>query len=806
MPLYSGASTKTSWRPGPRRPISLLPIFIMAGMSVRACGYMPLRAPTPRAHAPIKHSTLGARVPVGAMPCLVGARFPPSRGGFVGARWLHRGSVQLWVSAPQFEHDLLEGLNPEQRCAVTAPPGPMLVLAGPGSGKTRVLTSRIGFLMRHGALPSTIVAVTFTNKAANEMRNRIKKVLGIKHDSKLQVTVGTFHRVCLDILREFGHHVGLECNFLIFNADQQKELVIQAMGELGISTEKMKPIVLTSAISNLKSQNLGPQSAAEFQRSGQAPWNPKFVNTVQRVYEIYQEELRRSNAVDFDDILLFTLRLLQQYPGVTAELQARWQHLLVDEWQDTNVPQYSLVQLLAAPSGGRVLPSVFVVGDADQSIYGWRGADFTNVERFQKEFTADRILLQHNYRSTSTIVEAAQSVIEKNAGRVDKTMISTNPGGALVKLHEVWDDQEEASFVARQSKRLVESGVLLAGYREIAVMYRTNQQSRMMEEQFVRNGVPYQLIGATKFYERREVKDLLAYLRVLANPDDSVSLLRIINVPPRGIGKATVDRVQVLATLWGCSVFQAVKHLSESRQDDVPSATAVADRESDGEAKFSLENLDEAMASLTSALESLPETPARGERGGGRQDQERQLGPTQRAAMQAGLKDRALNSLVCFWEVLETLREGAALCTPAETLELVIAVSQFQDHLMKDESFDERWANIGELSKASGRVTEPGIEGLVLFLEEVALVAGDDNELEEEIKLDIDVKKDPCVKLMTLHSSKGLEFDVVFMVGMVEGKLPHDKCSKTLDEVEEVRVVSAHCNTPQLTAPHCYTL
>jgi len=215
--------------------------------------------------------------------------------------------------------------------------------------------------------------------------------------------------------------------------------------------------------------------------------------------------------VDFDDILLFTLRLLQQYPGVTAELQARWQHLLVDEWQDTNVLQYSLVQLLAAPSGGRVLPSVFVVGDTDQCIYGWRGSDSTNVERFKKEFTSNRILLQHNYRSTSTIVEAAQSVIEKKAGRVDKTMISTNPGGDLVKLHEVWDDQEEATFVACQSKWLVESGVLLAGYCEIAVMYRTNEQSRMIKEQFVRNGVPCELIGATKLYELREVKDLLAY-------------------------------------------------------------------------------------------------------------------------------------------------------------------------------------------------------------------------------------------------------------------------------------------------------
>jgi DNA helicase-2/ATP-dependent DNA helicase PcrA len=311
------------------------------------------------------------------------------------------------MESPQSE-DLLQGLNDAQKTAVQAPPGPMIVLAGPGSGKTRVLTSRIAFLIMHGAAPGSIVAVTFTNKAANEMRKRIKNVLGIKHDSELHVTVGTFHRVCLDILREYGYLDGLEPNFLIFDADQQKQLVVQAMEELGISTEAVQPNTIRFAISNLKSQNLVPERAAEFINRDGAVWNPKFIKTVQRVYECYQQELQRSNAVDFDDILLFTLRLLQGHPEVTAQLQHRWHHLLVDEWQDTNVPQYSLISLLAAASGGRATPSVFVVGDADQSIYGWRGADFTNVGRFEKDFSAHRILLQHNYRSTSTIVEASR--------------------------------------------------------------------------------------------------------------------------------------------------------------------------------------------------------------------------------------------------------------------------------------------------------------------------------------------------------------------------------------------------------------
>ena len=294
-------------------------------------------------------------------------------------------------------------------------------------------------------------------------------------------------------------------------------------------------------------------------------------------------------------------------------------------WQDTNLPQYALIQKLAAPSGGRASASVFVVGDADQSIYGWRGADFTNVERFSADFGAGRILLETNYRSTSTIVQAAQSIIERNAGRIDKRMISSKAGGAPIRLHQVWGDQDEATFVAQQAKRLVESGAVAAGFREISVMYRTNQQSRIMEEMFVRNGVPYQLIGATKFYERREVKDLLAYLRVLANPDDSVSLLRIINVPTRGIGKATLERLQGLASMWGCSVFQALMRLRDCRR----ASAAAEERESEdtldddvgrdddkqtgagagagmGYPEYSVDDLDAAMASLETALQNMP--------------------------------------------------------------------------------------------------------------------------------------------------------------------------------------------------------
>ena len=478
-------------------------------------------------------------------------------------------------------------------------------------------------------------------------------------------------------------------------------------------------------------------------------------------------------------------------------------------WQDTNLPQYALIQQLAAPSGGRASASVFVVGDADQSIYGWRGADFTNVERFSADFGAGRILLETNYRSTSTIVQAAQSIIERNAGRIDKRMISSKAGGAPIRLHQVWGDQDEATFVAQQAKRLVESGAVAAGFREISVMYRTNQQSRIMEEMFVRNGVPYQLIGATKFYERREVKDLLAYLRVLANPDDSVSLLRIINVPTRGIGKATLERLQGLASMWGCSVFQALMRLRDCRR----ASAAAEERESEdtldddvgrgddkqtgagagagvGYPEYSVDDLDAAMASLETALQNMPAGGGGvGVRGGAgaRGGAGRQMGAAERAALQAGLKERAVASLERFSDVMVTLREGASLCSPAETLDLVIQVIDFKEHLNKDETFDDRWANVGELCKAAARTDEAGIDGLALFLEEVALVAGDDSITEESIDLDLDVKKDPRVKLMTLHSSKGLEFDVVFMTGLVEGQLPHVRSMKSVDEVEEER-------------------
>jgi DNA helicase-2/ATP-dependent DNA helicase PcrA len=419
--------------------------------------------------------------------------------------------------------DVLQGLNQAQQQAVSAPFGPLLVLAGPGSGKTRVLTHRVGFLLGSGESASSILTVTFTNKAANEMRKRIKGMLGIKNDSDLEITVGTFHGVCMKILREHGSLVGLEPGFTIFDAGQQKELVEQAMLELNWDTEKFKPAAIRGDISKLKSEGLPPEECmssstimtAAIRGEQQRKLREGYMQRVGSVYQLYQAELAKSNAVDFDDLLLKTKTLLQLYDDVRDELRSRWKHVLVDEWQDTNSPQYDLVKLLA---GEGDMPSVLVVGDVDQSIYGFRGADIRNIYRFEDDFRGvRRILLEHNYRSSANIVGCAQAVIEKSIQRVNKGMITTKQEGQSVKVREAYDETDEAEFVARKTRFLVEGEEVEGGYREVAVMYRTNQQSRILEEQFVKCGVPYHLVGAKKFYERKEVKDLLAYLRVLVS-------------------------------------------------------------------------------------------------------------------------------------------------------------------------------------------------------------------------------------------------------------------------------------------------
>ncbi len=447
--------------------------------------------------------------------------------------------------APAF----LEELNPSQQAAVTAPDGPTLVLAGPGSGKTRVLTYRIAYLLTARRVsPFHILAVTFTNKAADEMRARLE---GLLEGRAADLTLGTFHAVCARFLRREAPRLGLNPQFVIYDEEDQLEVIRQALRDLNLDEKRYRPGALRAAISRAKN---------EFIRPDAYPIRTYFDEIVARVYSRYEERLRAADALDFDDLLLRAVELFETHPDVLARYQERYRHILVDEFQDTNAPQFFLLRLLASRSR-----NLFCVGDEDQSIYGWRGADFRNVIRFREHFPDARIIvLEENYRSTQTILRAAQSVIRFNTERYnEKRLVAARGPGAPIAVYEAFDEEDEAEFVVRRIQDLIESRGVRPG--EIAVMVRTNAQSRALEEAFIRAGLPYRLVGGVRFYQRREVKDLLAYLRLVLNPHDDLSLLRVLNVPPRGIGPATLSKLTALAQRLGgaggaSSLFTAIEH------------------------------------------------------------------------------------------------------------------------------------------------------------------------------------------------------------------------------------------------------
>ncbi len=457
------------------------------------------------------------------------------------------------------EDPLLAGLNEQQRAAVTAPPGPVLVLAGPGSGKTRVLTHRIAYLIRNlGIPPYRILAVTFTNKAAREMAERTEQLLG---GSLRGATIGTFHSICARILRQDGEHVGLQRGFVIYDSADQRTILRNVIRQLNLDDKLYPPASAQAAISRAKNELLSPE---------QFPVQSYRDEVYQRIYEAYQQTLRANQGVDFDDLLMLTVQLLREVPAVRTAYQRRWPHLLIDEFQDTNMAQYTLMRLLVGPE-----ESVFVVGDEDQSIYGWRGADYRNVRRFQEDFPhAQVILLEENYRSTATIVEAANAVIRQNQHRTPKVLRTRRPAGPQIVVFEAYNEVEEAQFVVDEIARLLAEDEVRPG--DIAVMYRTNAQSRALEEAFVVRNLPYRLVGATRFYERREIKDVLAYLRIVHNPDDAISLERIINVPPRRIGKRTVSALFDYAARQGESPYRILHRLAEG--EAIPGVGPVGER------------------------------------------------------------------------------------------------------------------------------------------------------------------------------------------------------------------------------------
>lgn len=592
--------------------------------------------------------------------------------------------------------DVFADLNPAQREAVQAIEGPVLVLAGPGSGKTRVLTHRVAYLVREcGIDPYHIMAVTFTNKAAQEMMGRLHRLLGQR---LRQLTIGTFHAICSRILRREAQHLNLMSDFVIYDEDDQLGLVRQALQDLNLDEKMYRPQAILATISRAKNELIGPESFAP-----QTYWQ----EVVGRVYTRYQELLLANNAQDFDDLLMNAVRLFEQHPDVLARYQRRYLHILVDEFQDTNTAQYVLVKRLAGKNG-----NLFVVGDEDQSIYAFRGADFRNVHRFRDDYpNAKLILLEQNYRSTQTILDVAKAVISRNIHRTPKELRTEKGRGLPIVVYEAYNEQEEAQYVVEQIARLVAEGICRPG--DCAVMYRTNAQSRVLEDAFVRAGLPYKLVGATRFYARREIKDVLAYLRLVHNPYDSVSLARIINVPPRGIGAKTMSALEQWAEELKVPIYTALQLLRERAEETVP------------------------------------------------------------------LPGYARNVLADFAKLLEELIAAREKLNVLELLDLVLEKSGYSTYIQDGtEEGEDRWNNILELRTVAREYLDlPPGESLTAFLEGVALVSDVDN-FDETVN---------APTLLTLHMAKGLEFPVVFIVGLEEGLFPHSRSFDDPEAMEEER-------------------
>jgi len=428
----------------------------------------------------------------------------------------------------------IDSLNEKQRKAVITTDGPVLVLAGAGSGKTRVLTHRIAYMLDQNVCePEQILAVTFTNKAAAEMKERVEKLLGRGHSARSMAWMGTFHSVCARILRKDGHHFGLNQNFTIYDPTDQLDVVKQVMKQLNISTKDVNPRAIHSHISSAKNEVVLPEDFKDYAKG-------YFYEMVAAIYPKYQEVLKQNNAVDFDDLLLYVVLLLKDYPEMLEKYQRMFQYILIDEYQDTNRAQYLLVTMLAEKSR-----NLCVVGDDDQSIYAFRGATIRNILNFERDYPEAKVIkLEQNYRSTKTILDAAYSVVSKNKGRTDKKLWTDNAEGGQVMLYTATDERDESEWVVRQIEQLVADSV---HPEEIAVLYRTNAQSRSLEEGFIRRGVGYKIVGGVRFYERKEIKDVLAYLRAAHNPKDDTSLLRVINTPRRGIGPKKISELIMLS-------------------------------------------------------------------------------------------------------------------------------------------------------------------------------------------------------------------------------------------------------------------
>ncbi|HHY68435.1 MAG TPA: UvrD-helicase domain-containing protein, partial [Alicyclobacillus sp.] len=588
---------------------------------------------------------------------------------------------------------LLAGLNDAQREAVRQTEGPLLILAGAGSGKTRVLTHRVAYLVAtRKAPPWGILAITFTNKAAREMRERIGRLVGPEAE---EIWVSTFHSYCVRVLRRHIEPLGFTRSFSILDASVQTTAVKQVLGEMNLDTKKFDPRRMAGAISTLKNELITPSQAAERARDF-------FQEVVAQVYERYQEKLRANNALDFDDLLMKTVELWDAFPESLEDQQRRFVYLHVDEYQDTNHAQYELVKRLAQRRR-----NLCVVGDSDQAIYGWRGADVRNILDFEADYPDAKVIkLEQNYRSTGRILAAANAVIAHNRQRKEKRLWSDRPQGEPVIVHEAMDEQGEAYFVVEEIRNHVEQG---GRYGDVAVLYRTNAQSRVLEEMMMKASIPYVMVGGVKFYERKEIKDLLAYLRILVNPRDDFSTERVVNVPKRGIGEGTLAKAAAFAARRNLSLYEALERVDELE---------VSARAASGIRQF---------VDLTAALRAM-------------------------------MPFLSVTELV--QEVLNRTGYREALIRE-DTLEAQSRLENLEEFLSVTQEFDRRQDTAAE-------------GGLEAFLADVALVSD----------LDMAETEDGVV-LMTLHSAKGLEFPVVFLVGMEEGIFPHSRVLDDPDQMEE---------------------
>ena len=591
---------------------------------------------------------------------------------------------------------LVKNMNSEQSEAVRTTEGPLLIMAGAGSGKTRVLTHRIAYLLdEKDVSPYNILAITFTNKAAKEMKARVEHLVG---EEAQVIWMSTFHSMCVRILRRDADRIGIERNFTIIDPTDQKSVIKDVLKSENIDSKRFEPRMFIGAISNLKNELKTPEDA-------QKEANDFHSQMVATVYKGYQRQLSRNEALDFDDLIMTTINLFERVPETLEYYQNKFQYIHVDEYQDTNKAQYTLVKLLA-----NKFKNLCVVGDSDQSIYGWRGADIQNILSFEEDYPeAKTIFLEQNYRSTKNILNAANEVIKHNSERKPKGLWTANSGGDKIQYYEAMTERDEAEYVVKEIMKHQRSG---KKYSEMAILYRTNAQSRVLEETFMKSNIPYTMVGGQKFYDRKEIKDLLSYLRVIANSNDDISLQRIINVPKRGIGPSSVEKIQTYALQNNISMFDAL-----------------------AEVDF------------------------------------------------IGLSKKVTQECISFYEMIQNLIKEQEFLEISEIVDEVLQKSGYKDMLDREQSIESRsrLENLDEfmsVPKDYEENTPLEEQSLINFLTDLSLVA------------DIDeADTQNGVTLMTMHSAKGLEFPIVFIMGMEESLFPHIRAIKSEDdhEMEEER-------------------